>query len=223
MAVAAPPPAIVHVVGRSVEGRRIVALERGDPAAPRKVLVVGAIHGNETAGIAVVRRLERLPVPAGVDLWLVATVNPDGVAAGTRGNAHGVDLNRNFPRGWRPLDGIYESGPRAASEPETRAVERLVRRLKPQLTIWFHQHLALVELVRGSDARLVRRLAHLVRLPARTLPRYPGTVAAWENATVPGSSALVVELPAGPLAKPDRCARAVLAVGSDPATEASRK
>jgi protein MpaA len=212
MALAAPPQVHVHVLGRSVEGRKLVAVERGDPAASRRVLVVGAIHGNETAGIAVVRRLERLALPAGIDLWLVATVNPDGVAAGTRGNAHGVDLNRNFPLGWRPLEGVYASGPRAASEPETRAVVRLVRRLKPRLSLWFHQHLALVELVRGSDARLERRLARLVGLPARTLPRYPGTAAAWENATVPGSSALVVELAAGRLADVDRYARAVLAV-----------
>jgi protein MpaA len=211
VALAAPPPPLVHVLGRSVEGRRIVAVERGNPAAPRKVLVVGAIHGNETAGIAVVRRLQRLPVPAGVDLWLVATVDPDGVAAGTRGNARGVDLNRNFPLGWRALRGVYASGPRPLSEPESRAIVRLVRRIRPQLSIWFHQHLALVELVRGSDARLVRRLARLVGLPAKPLPRYPGTVAAWENAVVPGSSALVVELPAGP-ADADRVARAVLAV-----------
>jgi protein MpaA len=212
MALAAPPPAFVHVVGRSVEGRQVVAVERGDPAAPRKVLVVGAIHGNETAGIAVVARLRELPVPAGVDLWLVATVNPDGVAAGTRGNARGVDLNRNFPLGWRRLGGVYESGPRAASEPETGAVMRLVRRLKPRLTVWFHQHLDLVELVRGGDARLERRFARLVGLPARPLPHYPGTAAAWENATVPGSESLVVELPAGHLAAVDRFARAVLAV-----------
>jgi protein MpaA len=211
MAVAAPPPAIVHELGRSVEGRRLVALERGDPAAPRKVLVVGAIHGNETAGIAVVRRLQQLPVPAGVDLWLVVTVNPDGVAKGTRGNAHGVDLNRNFPLGWRRLGGVYASGPRALSEPESRAVVRLVRRVRPRLSIWFHQHMDLVELT-GGDRSLVRRFARLVGLPARPLGRYPGSAIAWENGSIPGSTAFAVELPAGPLAAVDRYARAVLAV-----------
>ena len=211
MALAAPPPALVHVLGRSVEGRQIVALERGDPAAPRKVLVVGAIHGTETAGIPVVRRLAQLPVPPGVDLWLVVTVNPDGVAAGTRGNAHGVDLNRNFPYDWRPLDGVYESGPRALSEPETRAVVRLVRRLRPRLSIWFHQHMDLVELT-GGDRALVRRFARLVGLPARPLGHYAGSGIGWENTTIPGSTAFAVELPAGPLAAVDRFARAVLAV-----------
>jgi murein peptide amidase A len=59
-------------------------------------VVVGCIHGNETAGIAIANALERLS-PRDLDLWIVADLNPDGAAADTRQNAHGVDLNRNFP------------------------------------------------------------------------------------------------------------------------------
>ena len=44
------------VLGRSVRGRPIQATALGDPRAARKVLVVGVIHGNETAGRAVVAR-----------------------------------------------------------------------------------------------------------------------------------------------------------------------
>ena len=65
------------------------------------MLVVGSIHGNETAGHAVVARLRALEPPPGVQLWLVRTVNPDGALIGTRQNARGVDLNRNFPFRWR--------------------------------------------------------------------------------------------------------------------------
>jgi protein MpaA len=186
------------VLGRSVEGRPVVAYELGVPASPRKVLVVGCIHGNECAGVAIVDQLRRLGPLAGVDLWLVPDANPDGRAAGTRGNAHGVDLNRNFPRRWRPLRGVYYSGPRPASERETRIVMRLILRVRPTVTIWFHQHLNMVVLTSGNIG-LQRRFARLTGQRAGSLPIYAGTATGWSNARLPGTTAFVVELPAGPL------------------------
>ena len=207
--------AAAHLVGHSVEGRRIVAYELGDPAAARKVLVVGCLHGNECAGIAVVNRLRRLGPLEGVDLWLVPDANPDGHRAGTRGNAHGVDLNRNFPNRWRRLGGLFYSGARPASEPETRALMRLIRRLRPAVTIWFHQHLSMVVLTRGNLG-LQRRFARLAGLRAGYLPRYPGTATGWSNATFTGTTAFVVELPPGRLsqAATARVARAVRIVSA---------
>ena len=207
--------AAAQLVGRSVEGRRIVAYELGDPAAARKVLVVGCVHGDECAGIAVVDPLRRLGPLDDVDLWLVPDANPDGRAAGTRRNAHGVDLNRNFPHRWRRLGGAYYPGPQPASEPETRALMRLVRRVKPAVTIWFHQHLNMVVLTRGSLG-LQRRFARLAGMRAGYLPHYPGTATGWSNATFPGTTAFVVELPARRLspAATRRIARAVRIVSA---------
>lgn len=198
------------VLGRSLDGRPVVAYELGDPASLRKVLVVGCIHGNECAGIAIVDRLRRLGPLAGTDLWLVPDANPDGHAAGTRGNARGVDLNRNFPWRWRPLSGVNDSGAGPASERETRIATSLILRLRPKVTIWFHQHLNMVVLTAGNLG-LQRRFARLAGLRAGRLPRYPGTATGWQNARLPGTTAFVVELPAGglPAGAVARFARAV--------------
>jgi murein peptide amidase A len=217
IALAVGTAAAPHLVGRSVHGRAVVAYELGDRSAPRKVLVVGCIHGNECAGIAVVDRLRRLGPLTGVDLWLVPTANPDGRAARTRLNARGVDLNRNFPYRWRPLGGVYFSGRSPASEPETRVAMRLIRRLRPAVTIWFHQHLNMVVLTSGNLA-LQRRFARLAGLRTGRLPRYPGTATSWSNGTFLGTTAFVVELPAGrlPAAAVARIAAAVRAVSGPP-------
>jgi protein MpaA len=182
------------VIGHSVRGRPIVAVHSGEAGAPERVLVIGCVHGNESAGMRVARRLIGAPAPAGTALWIIPSLNPDGVAADTRGNAHGVDLNRNFPFGWRPLDGLEYSGPRALSEPESRAARRLILRIQPDVTIWFHQPLDLVDRS-GGDATIERRFSRLVGLPLVQLTRYPGSASSWQNHALPSSTAFVVELP----------------------------
>jgi murein peptide amidase A len=194
---AVAPRAIL--LGRSVGGRAIQATELGDPAAPRKLLVVGVIHGNETAGRQVVHALITAGAPRGVDLWLVDVLNPDGVAAQTRQNARGVDLNRNFPWHWhaagRRGDQQYP-GPRVLSEPESRIAYRLILRLRPRITIWFHQPLRVVD-QSGGSVIVERRYARAVGLPLRRLPRYHGSAASWQNTRLRGTTAFVVELPSG--------------------------
>src|SRR5213076_1012531 len=145
-------------------------------------------------GEAVTRRLLGLQPPAGVALWIVPELNPDGARANVRQNARGVDLNRNFGRRWRHVDhrgGTYWSGPHAFSEPETRAARRLIRLIRPRISIWYHQHMALVD-ESGGDVRVERRYARLVGLPARRLPRYPGTATRWENHLIRRGTAFVV-------------------------------
>jgi protein MpaA len=213
---AAADPTSRIFLGRSVRGRRIAAVERGDPEASRKVLVFGSIHGNETAGASVARKLERMPAPAAADLWIVEHLNPDGVAANTRQNAHGVDLNRNFPNRWRTLGRRGDptwSGPRPLSEPETRIARAVIRRLRPAVTVWFHQPRALVDRS-GGDVRIERAFARRVRLPLRHIVPYPGTATRWQNHRFPGGTAFVVELPGGRLSRAlrDRCADAILAL-----------
>jgi murein peptide amidase A len=205
-------PVLREVVARSIRGRPIYAYRVGQPGG-KPVLVVGCTDGDEPAGTAIVTALRRLTPPVGVELWLVPTINPDGLAARTTGNAHGVDLNRNFPYAWRYLggNGHLNSGPRPLSEPESRAIHRFLLRVKPRLAVWFHQPLALVDDSQGSR-RLERTFAHLIGLPLRPLTDYPGSITNWEDHRFPRSTAFVTELAPGPLthARALRYAHAIL-------------
>jgi beta-N-acetylhexosaminidase len=199
-----------EVIGHSTQGRPIHALRVGPASARVKLLVVGAVHGNEPAGKAVVARLRRLRPPRGTALWLVPDANPDGTAVGTRHNAAGVDLNRNFPYRWRPQDGVYESGPGPLSEPESQALAAFVERERPRVTLWYHQALRMVVRSAG-DERLQRLYSRRSGLPWRSLPAYHGTATSWQNHTFRGDTSFVVELPGGvlPAASAKRHAAAV--------------
>jgi murein peptide amidase A len=199
------------VIGHSVDGRSIEVVHR--PGSGPRVLVVGCIHGNECAGTAVVDVLRRLPTRD--DLWLVPTANPDGEAADTRQNAHGVDLNRNFGAAWqrsgRPWS-TYYSGPRPFSEPETKVLRALILRVRPQLTIWFHQHMDVVWAY-GRSTAAGRRYAAASGLPFLHRLWLAGSATNWQNHLPGGGASLTIELPAGPLSAAGavRQARAVLA------------
>ncbi len=182
-------------IGRSVQNRPIVAFASGPPDAALTVLAVGAIHGDETAGMRITRRLIRGAPIDRVHLIVVPTINPDGVAANTRGNARGVDLNRNFPYRWRPLTGGEYSGPAPLSEPESRAAHRLIFKEKPDVTIWFHQPFGLIDRPE-SNPFAAQRFADLIGLPlVRLRGPYPGSASRWQNHHFKDSTAFVAELP----------------------------
>jgi hypothetical protein len=191
------------VVGRSLEGRPIQLRQYGDPRFRGRVLVFACIHGDECAGRSVAPLRGGCPEPH-ANVFVVSSLNPDGSAAASRLNSRGVDLNRNFPSQWRlrgqPGTPEY-SGPRPFSEPETRLAARLVRRLHPRVTIWFHQIRRGGAFVRawGQSTPAGRLFAHLAHVPFRHMRWPSGTGPNWQNHRFPGSAAYVVELPRGAL------------------------
>jgi protein MpaA len=197
---AAPAPGSARriVLGRTAAGRPIVAIHAGDERSPR-VLVVGAIHGNELAGVAVGRALER--ARSGADIWVVPDLNPDGAARGTRQNGRGVDLNANWSSQWRgggrPWD-VYYPGPAPFSERETQIARGLILRIRPQVTIWYHQHMNVVW-AWGPSTSAGRRYARSAGMRLYHHHWLPGTAANWQNHHLPGSASFTVELPAGSL------------------------
>lgn len=189
-------------IGRSSRGAPIHVTAFGTSRASPKVLVAGCIHGTECAGIVVTERIVEGCPPTHADVWLAPNLNPDGRRLHTRLNGRGVDLNRNFPAGWRPLGVRWDpqySGPGPLSEPETRAAQDLIRWLRPAVTIWYHQGEGPYVRAWGSSIPAARRYAAAARMPFRALPWLAGTAPHWQNRAFPGSASFVVELPAGSL------------------------
>jgi protein MpaA len=195
-----------RVLARSTAGRPIRVMAFGSPRARRKLAVFGCIHGTECAGTRIAHRLLTGCPPRRVDLWVVPNLNPDGLALGTRLDGRGVDLNRNFPARWRPAGRRWDPqypGPHPLSEPETLAARRLIRAVRPQTTIWFHQQTEPLVRAWGPSTAVARRYAQLSGLPFERLRWLPGTAPQWQNRRFSGSSSFVVELPLGRLGARD--------------------
>jgi predicted deacylase len=187
-------PAVIErvVIGHSVQGRPITAWHLGQPGMQR-VLLISTMHGDEGKPRQILGALRDGRPIRGIDLWVVPVYNPDGLARGTRKNAHGVDLNRNFPYRWAALDGSYESGQRAGSEPETRAMMGFLRELKPSRIISFHQPLHGVDTDTKRPA-FARRLADQLNLPRKPFTCggvCHGTMTMWFNHNFAGAAITV--------------------------------
>lgn len=182
-------PAPPSTYGRSVLG---LPLEVWRPPGECHLLVFAGIHGEEPeTTYALSRALRQLPgTPEHVAVVLAA--NPDGLVRGTRGNANGVDLNRNFPsRDWRPgtvthrsiledpSDVLLTTGSGPASEPEVAALLALIGDLKPRAVVALHAPLACID--DANDSALGRRLAARTGMPLVRDVGYPtpGSFGSW--------------------------------------------
>lgn len=155
-------------------------------------MILAAIHGDEAETTVVVSEALRC-LPAGdLRAAVILCGNPDGMLRGTRGNARGVDLNRNFPTSnWSPDPVCYKSrandardialspGAAPASEPETQALMALLDRVRPRAVVSLHSALACVDDAGASP--LGRQLAGRCALPFLTEIGYPtpGSMGTW--------------------------------------------
>jgi predicted deacylase len=151
----AAPGVTELTLGTSGAGRPITALKIGD--GPRKFALVGDTHGGPEANtyqlaaqLADYFRAHPEEIPAAVRLYIIPTLNPDGLAGGTRFNAAGIDLNRNMntnrdacpENDWsnhvEGARGIESDtgGPYPESEPESRLIRDFL--LDASAVIFFH-------------------------------------------------------------------------------------
>jgi protein MpaA len=189
---AAPPQ--YRLAGRSVQGRPIMTQVLGQGAAT--ILIMATIHGNEPAGTPLVQELaEHLranpELLEGRRVVLMPLANPDGLAAGSRENIRGVDLNRNFEADNRVNNGT--NGLRALSEPEARAVKAVIDRYKPDRIVSIHQPLNCID-YDGPGRALAARLAQYCELPVKKLGARPGSLGSYTGEGL-GIPTITLELP----------------------------
>ena len=101
--------AAVHATALTDPAASIAKLEAAGTAIKAPALFQGSIHGDEYEGVdAVMAQIERLATtPRGADpvvdeildrtiFGALVSINPDGRVAGTRANANGFDMNRDY-------------------------------------------------------------------------------------------------------------------------------
>ena len=128
------------------------------------------MHGDEHAGVTLaISIIHATRSVETINLWVIPTMNPDGDAAHTRQNAHGVDLNRNWPDKWVHLDPPYYSGTKPLSEPESLAMWRFFWASEPDYLVVLHQPLYGVDTTDGSylDPHFRDALARNLDLPKK--------------------------------------------------------
>lgn len=162
-----------EVIGRSVEGREITAEITGGRGPA--YLIFGVIHGNEPAGEPLLRtllgHLKLHPeLYAGHRLVVIPVLNPDGLLKRSRYNSRGVDLNRNFPA--KNFKKSKRNGPYPSSEPETRALMKMIRQFGPARILAVHAPLFCVN-YDGPAVGLARSMAQASGYPLKPSIGYP--------------------------------------------------
>ncbi len=132
-----------RILSRTTLGLPLIAYDFGLSYQKPRVLILGGVHGDEIEGVACARGLLDVFLQNysyQMQLTLIPEMNPEGVLLKTRGNANGVDLNRNLPtKDWSSIAATprYHPGPSPLSENENKALLEELKNL-PQLIVSLH-------------------------------------------------------------------------------------
>ncbi|KAJ6998238.1 carboxypeptidase SOL1 [Populus alba x Populus x berolinensis] len=131
----------IYSIGKSVLGVPLWVIEISDKPGEEEpepaFKFIGNVHGDEPVGRELLLRLAnwicdhymkdslaRLIVE-NIHLHILPSMNPDGYFLRSRGNANNIDLNRDFPDQFFPLNNDIN-----ARQPETRAVMNWLREIQ---------------------------------------------------------------------------------------------
>ena len=169
----------VQTLGYSIENRPIDLYLAG--SGYETIFIFATIHGDEQAGIPLTHRLmERLRHRQDLlemyRILIIPVANPDGVVRNSRGNANGIDLNRNFPATNRENSAVF--GYYALSEPESKILYDLIQKYRPIRIVSIHQPLKCID-YDGPAEELARHMAAYCPLPVKKLGARPGSFGAY--------------------------------------------
>ncbi|MHC4536433.1 MAG: DUF2817 domain-containing protein [Planctomycetota bacterium] len=172
-------PGQYRIVGTSVQRLPILSFILGQGSDV--TFILAGIHGNEPAGVSLVRRLgkylqQQSHLMEGRKVVLLAVANPDGMAHRSRFNANGVDLNRNFPAANRVND--RQSGATPLSEPEARVIKKLIEQYSPDRIVSLHQPLSCID-YDGPGEDLAIRMFIYCGLRVKKLGARPGSLGSY--------------------------------------------
>jgi len=170
-----------QTLGHSIQQRPIELISAG--IGSEVILVLATIHGNEDAGTPLVHELlrvlrQRPQLLDGRTVLIVPVANPDGMVLRTRGNAAGIDLNRNFPASNRINSNVH--GDSGLTEPESKILHDLILSRRPIRILSLHQPLDCLD-YDGPGAALAYRMQSFCALPVKKLGARPGSLGAFSE------------------------------------------
>ncbi len=187
-------PDNTRIAGRSVQGRPLEYSIHG--SGDDTIFILGAIHGDEPISAALAKETQRYldknpSILKGKKVIVLPVANPDGLAVGTRVNANGIDLNRNFPAENRINNenfGLY-----ALSQPESAIIKTLIDKFQPNRIISIHQPYNCID-YDGPGEDLAKLMAEHCPMPVKKLGASPGSLGSYAGLEL-GLPIITFELP----------------------------
>lgn len=173
---------VKEILTQETQDKNIIRLLQAEPTKKdfKTTLVIGVMHGEEPEGEELIYNLifelnENTDLATGNQILFIPCLNPDGRDRNTRGNANGVDLNRNFPTNNWELSSEkneYYSGLQPASEIETRFLINVIETYKPNFILTIHTPYKIVN-YDGPAQSIAEKISELNGYPVQDYIGYP--------------------------------------------------